>query len=321
MKKTQSKNLKYYRHFYKFDDPDLIDTKKLAKKLRVSQQKLAGLLRAAKNNPEITTALKKRGEKPPRWFAEQEHPQDAETVSHRSNTAEPAQQTNYNAQITRNSPPMGYTDPWPRNFRSTPFSYRSTLPQRHHTIEYYQDPISQRWRPIEPSEPTVSPYQLKIENLASQIHISSLQDLLDSIEQKTLERRERRERLNNQRYFQQAANQQEMANLNQRNNSLLTTNLFLVNYIKNNIKPRSPLITEPVNKTLEPQKKRPRSMADFYYEASARSMGAKVLRNDQGEFITYVQDFTRIHKNQSKYIESSLPFFNARARATTEKSH
>jgi len=301
MQKTQSKNLKLYKHFYKYEDPDLIDTKKLAKKLRVSQQKLAGLLRAAQNNPEVTTALKKRGEKPPRWFAEQEHPQDAETVSHRSNTAEPAQQTNNNAQITRNSPPIGYTDTWSRNFRSTPFSNRSTLPQRRQTIEYYQDPISQSWVPIEPPEPTVSPYQLKIENLASQIHISSLQELLDSIEQRTLERRERRERKNNRRYSQHAAYQQEIASLSQRNSSLLTTNLFLVNYIRNNIQPRSPLITEPVNKTLETQKKRPRSMADFYYEASARSMGAKVLRNDRGEFIGYAQDFTRIHNNQSKY--------------------
>lgn len=313
MKKTQSRNLRYYRHFYKYEDPDLIDTKKLSKKLRVSQQKLAGLLRAAKNNPEITTALKKRGEKPPHWFAEQERPQDAETVSHRSNTTEPAQQTNQYAQINRYSPSMGYTDTWPRNFRSTPFSYRSTLPKRHQTIEYFQDPISRSWVPIKPPEPTVSPYQLIIENLAHQIRISSLRDLKDSLEQETLERRERRERKNNQRYSQQAANQQEIANLNQRNSSLLTTNLFLVNYIQNNIKPRSPLITEPVKKTLEPQKKRQRSMADLYYEASARSIGAKVLRNDQGEFIAYVQDFTRIQNTKQNILNPPSLFFNARA--------
>jgi hypothetical protein len=69
MRRTKSRDLSFYKHFFKYDDPNKIDTKVLAKQLRVSQQKIAGHIRAAKNNQTITEALIQQGDTPPLWFA------------------------------------------------------------------------------------------------------------------------------------------------------------------------------------------------------------------------------------------------------------
>lgn len=82
MPRTKSRDLSFYRNFFKYNDPGDIDAVKLAKELNVSQQKIAGHLRSAKNNSTITEALIKKGDNPPRWFA------GAEQLLKRSSTAQ-----------------------------------------------------------------------------------------------------------------------------------------------------------------------------------------------------------------------------------------
>jgi len=82
MRRTKSRNLSFYLHFFKYNDPADIDTVKLAKELNVSQQKVAGHLRSAKNNSTITEALIKKRYNPPRWFA------GADRLLKRSSTAQ-----------------------------------------------------------------------------------------------------------------------------------------------------------------------------------------------------------------------------------------
>jgi len=53
-------DLSFYRHFFKYNNPEDIDTKKMAKELKVSQQKIAGHLRSAQHNSTITEALVKK---------------------------------------------------------------------------------------------------------------------------------------------------------------------------------------------------------------------------------------------------------------------
>ena len=130
MKRTKSRDLSFYLHFFKYNDPADIDTVKLAKEHNVSQQKVAGHLRSAKNNSTITEALIKKGYNPPRWFA------GADRLLKRSSTAQVPVNTAQTGEAHASPPSIQAVA---THYRSAPLSTRSAHPAHVYSFQ----PISQ----------------------------------------------------------------------------------------------------------------------------------------------------------------------------------
>jgi len=142
MKRTKSRDLSFYLNFFKYNDLGDIETVKLAKELNVSQQKVAGHLRSAKNNSTITEALIKKGYNPPRWFA------GAEQLLRRSSTAQVPVNTAQTGEAHASQPSIQAVA---THDRSAPLSTRSAPPAH----VYRFQPISQS-----PPSPIQEAYQL-----------------------------------------------------------------------------------------------------------------------------------------------------------------
>ena len=74
---TKSKNLDFYPYFFNYDDPSDIPFIKLAKKLKIHPNRLRGMIRPARQNSTIYTALRKMGygdHQIPPWFARPDEP-------------------------------------------------------------------------------------------------------------------------------------------------------------------------------------------------------------------------------------------------------
>ena len=76
-KATKSRNLDYYHHFLKYDDPSDIPFAELAEELDIHPNRLRGMIRPARRNSTIYAALNKRGHSDnqiPAWFARPDEP-------------------------------------------------------------------------------------------------------------------------------------------------------------------------------------------------------------------------------------------------------
>ena len=302
MVKKKKEDLRIYKILSKFDDPEDIDTPKLARKLGITQQAVAGHMRAAQApNSKIPQKMRKRGLKPAPWFANQTKVDIAEHAPASSNTAEYAQAYAQNAgtaETARYSHPTTVTDTWPRNYRSSPLSVRSS-PLSTSAQEWYYDYYTGKMVPLQ-RESQPSPHETMLDLLRYQMAFDMLADFLER-RSRARERDRRREELSRrqaqlpewqvQQIHQQYAAQYQYNSYLQWNFFMQMINEFIQGFTKaQQLLFKDTTLSDPQQITETSPDVSPRSMTEVLQDWNAEKKGLIVIRDSRGQFIGYAVD-------------------------------
>jgi len=299
--KKKKENLRIYKILSNYADPEDIDTPKLARKLGITQQAVAGHMRAAQApNSKIPQKMRKSGLKPAPWFANQTKIDIAEHAPASSNTAEYAQAYAQNAgtaETARYSHPTTVTDTWPRNYRSTPLSGRSA-PLSTHEFEYY-DHYTGKMVPLQ-RESQPSPHETMLDLLRYQMAFDMIKDSLE----RRSRARERDCRLEELYRRQAPMPEWQVQQIHQlyaaqyQYNSYLQWNFFMqmINeFIQGFTKAQQLLfkdttLSDPQQLTETSPDVCPRSITEVLQNLNAKEKGLTVIRDSRGQFIGYAID-------------------------------
>lgn len=323
MVKKRKEKLRIYKTLSKYADSEDIDTFKLASKLGITQQAVAGHIRAAKApNSKIAQKMKRRGMKPAPWFGNQTKHYNAEHDAHRSNTAENHHTSAQNAGNA--SPNAGYTqatylgNTLPRNFRSTPLSGRSTSLSAN-SNDYYYDPYTgRRFQNISyEREPSLH------EQMLSWLEIQMTLDFQeDSRKRRALDRevdRLRYEQMHRQTQVPDLQMQQIIQYFEAQNqaNMYMYWNYFSQMFQEfisgfmhtQQLIASNPALSNPQQLNGKSNEKRPRSITELMQDTYARERGMSVVRDPRGNFIGYAIDYEKLDKSQHRQFITSPSYF------------
>jgi hypothetical protein len=318
MVKKKKNSLKIYKLLSKYANPEDINTFKIASKLGITQQAVAGHIRAAKaSNSKIPQKMRRSRMKPASWFGNSQH-YNAEHDAPRSNTAEnqhiSAQSAGNASPNARNTQDTYLGNALPRNYRLAALSGRSTTLSTN--TSHAHDSYKGRARAFE-REPSLQ------DQMLSMLEYQMAFDFLaDSRRRRALEREEdrlRHELMYRQKQIPEWQTQQIIQYLQAQNQAnmymcLRYTSQMIQEFISGFMHTQqlitsNPQLSNPQQLNDKSHETRPRSITELMQDTYAKERGMSVVRDPRGQFIGYALDYEKVDKRQQRHFITSPRYF------------